>query len=336
MVIAVDAFGSDNAPFVEVAGAVKAVKKNICSKILLVGKKDVLTAELEKLGFAKNPKIEIVDATEVISMNDLPARAFKKKRDSSLVKAVELVRDKKADAVVSAGNTGAVMSISLFLYGRIKNISRPAIASVFPSLKKPSVVIDVGANVDSKPHNLVQSAILGSLYSSHYLKIDKPRVSLFNIGEEEKKGNELTREAYQLLKKENKIDFIGNIEGKELFLGKSDVIVCDGFTGNVVLKTAEGTVGFLYKLVKRLLKKNPITIFGLPFFIPILLYAKKNLSPSKHGGALLTGLDGVSIIAHGSSNSTAIKNAIVLAKKVVDSGFIEDTKDFFQKRSSKI
>lgn len=329
MVIAVDAFGSDNSPKVEVKGVVDAIKKGFCDKILLTGNKDILSKELALLGYENNQKIELVHTSQTITMDDVATSSVRKKKDSSLVKAIQLVKDKKANAMVSAGNTGAVMSASLFIYGRIKNIKRPAIATIIPTLKKPQILLDAGANVDSTSKNILQFAKIGSIYAKNYLKRKNVRVSLFNIGGEEKKGNELSRVSYTLLKEDKSINFIGNIEGKEFFEGNTDVVVCDGFTGNVILKMAEGSLSFVFTIIKRMVKKNIISLFGLLFFIPIIKYLKNNLNPSKYGGALLVGLNDISIIAHGSSDSMAITNAIGFAKKVVKSKFVDETIELF-------
>ncbi len=334
MVIAVDAFGSDKAPLPEVEGSVEAIKKGFCEKILLVGKKETLNLHLSQYDYDKN-KIEVIDAKEVITMQDFAATSFRKKKDSSLIKAITLHKNRLADAIVSAGNTGAVMTASLLIYGRMKNIDRPAIATMFPTKKNPQIVLDVGANVDSKPHNLVQFAEIGSLYAKYFLKRDKPKVSLLNIGEEEKKGNELTKAAYQLLKKDISLNFVGNIEGKEILEGKTDVVVCDGFTGNVLLKTTEGTLSFLSSIIKSQLKRSLISKIGTLFFLPMIKYFKKTLDPSMYGGALLTGLNGISIISHGSSNSKSICSAIRFANEIVASGFVEHSKEFFINKGKK-
>ncbi|MBT5420295.1 MAG: phosphate acyltransferase PlsX, partial [Candidatus Cloacimonetes bacterium] len=236
MHIAIDAYGSDNAPFPEVEGAIIAIKEGLCDKVYLVGKQDVLEKQLEKYYYPKD-KIEVVHASEVISMSDSPSRMVRKKKDSSLVKAIQLHKDGIAQAVVSAGNTGAVMAASLFGYGRVKNILRPAIATTFPTQSHPEIILDIGANVECTPENLVQYAILGSLYFKFFFETDNPRVALLNIGEEETKGNELVKNTYGKLKQNKDINFVGNIEGKDLLKGIVDVVVCDGFVGNVMLKT---------------------------------------------------------------------------------------------------
>jgi glycerol-3-phosphate acyltransferase PlsX len=249
MQIAIDAFGSDNAPFPEVEGAIIAIKERLCDKIYLVGKQDILIKQLEKYYYPKD-KIEIIQASEVITMSDSPAKVVREKKDSSLVRAIQLHKEGTVQAVVSAGNTGAVMAASLFGYGRVKNILRPAIATTFPTQTHPEIILDVGANVECTPENLVQYAILGSLYFKFFFDTDEPRVALLNIGEEESKGNELVKNTYVKLKENKDINFVGNIEGKDLLKGIVDVVVCDGFVGNVMLKTVEGVAYSMMSCLK--------------------------------------------------------------------------------------
>ena len=282
MHIAIDAFGSDNAPFPEVEGAILAIKENICNKIYLVGKADILTMELDKFFYDKS-KIEVIHASETISMDDAPATVVKKKRDSSLVRAVQLHKEGTVDAVVSAGNTGAVMAASLLGYGRIKNILRPAIATSFPTQSNPEIILDVGANVDCSPENLVQFAKLGSSYYKFFFKTDEPKVALLNIGEEETKGNELTKAAHNKLKEYKDINFVGNIEGKDLLKGIVDVVVCDGFVGNVMVKTVEGVAYSIFSIMKEQIKKDWVEPMNnlawiIAFFPGLFLSKEKNES----------------------------------------------------------
>jgi glycerol-3-phosphate acyltransferase PlsX len=328
MHIAIDAFGSDNAPFPEVEGAILAIKENICDKIYLVGKADILTGELDKFFYDKS-KIEVVHASETISMNDAPATVVKKKKDSSLVRAVQLHKEGAVDAVVSAGNTGAVMAASLLGYGRIKNILRPAIATSFPTQSNPEIILDVGANVDCSTENLVQFAKLGSLYYKFFFKTDKPKVALLNIGEEETKGNELTKAAYNKLKEYKDINFVGNIEGKDLLKGIVDVVVCDGFVGNVMVKTVEGVAYSIFSIMKEQIKKDWVAVFGTLLSYPVYSYLKRKMNHEEYGGALLVGLNGISIVSHGRSGAKAIKNAVKLASRIASSGFIKHTKEYF-------
>jgi glycerol-3-phosphate acyltransferase PlsX len=329
MQIALDAFGSDHAPYPEVEGAVLAIRENICEKILLVGREDILAKELEKYFYDKS-RIEIVPASERIEMTDKAASAVRKKKDSSLVRTVELHKEGLADAAVTAGNTGAAMSASLFSYKRIKNISRPALAVVFPTTETPVILLDVGANVDCDPEHLQQFAHLGSLYSQYFFKIKNPRVSLLNIGEESEKGNELSKRTYEILKDDSSINFIGNIEGKYLLQGGTDIIVCDGFVGNVMLKTFEGAVVSVLKIIKEQIAKDWIAKIGALLSFPAYTYLKKRLDHTEYGGSLLVG--GITIIGHGSSNALAIKNAVKYATKIVESGFVQHTTDYFERQ----
>lgn len=330
MHIAIDAFGSDNAPFPEVEGAILAIKENICNKIYLVGKADILTMELDKFFYDKS-KIEVIHASETISMDDAPATVVKKKRDSSLVRAVQLHKEGTVDAVVSAGNTGAVMAASLLGYGRIKNILRPAIATSFPTQSNPEIILDVGANVDCSPENLVQFAKLGSSYYKFFFQTDEPKVALLNIGEEETKGNELTKAAHNKLKEYKDINFVGNIEGKDLLKGIVDVVVCDGFVGNVMVKTVEGVAYSIFSIMKEQIKKDWVAVFGALLSFPVYSYLKKKMNHEEYGGALLVGLNGISIVSHGRSGAKAIKNAVKLASRIASSGFIKHTKEYFER-----
>jgi glycerol-3-phosphate acyltransferase PlsX len=245
-------------------------------------------------------------------MEDLPAAAVRQKKDSSLVVATRLVAEKKADALVSAGNSGAIIASSLMLMGRLPHTLRPAITSVLPTLTGKCIVIDVGANVDCKPKHLLQFAIMGNIYAEEIFGIKKPRVGLISIGEEKTKGNELTAQTYKLLEKTD-LNFVGNIEGRDIPKGKVDVAVCDGFVGNVLLKLAEGIAEMLFKLIKENLKKHPLAFASLPFLWGALKDIRKQVDYTEYGGAPLLGINGVSIICHGVSNSKAIKNAIKVA-----------------------
>ncbi|RLC52953.1 MAG: phosphate acyltransferase PlsX [Candidatus Cloacimonadota bacterium] len=329
MRIAIDAFGSDNAPFPEVEGAILAIKEDLCEKVVLVGKEDILKKELGKFFYDKD-RIEIVNATEVITMHDAPASIVKKKKDSSLVKAVYLQKEGKVDGVVSAGNTGAVMTASLFGYGRIKNILRPAIATAFPTQTHPEIILDVGANTECSAEILLQFAKLGSLYSRFIFGKDNPSVALLNIGEESSKGTEIYKNAHKLMKNFKDINFVGNIEGKDLLKGIVDVVVCDGFVGNVMLKTVEGAAYSIFSIMKEQIKKDWIAKLGALLSFPVYAYLKKKLDHTEYGGALLIGLNGISVVSHGRSDAKAIKNAVKVAAKIASSGFIEHTKEYYE------
>jgi phosphate acyltransferase len=334
MRIALDAFGSDHAPYPEVEGAVLAIKEDVCDKIFLVGRQDILSKELSKY-YYDSKRIEIVDASEErISMDESASLAAKSKPDSSLVKAVRLHNDGLADAAVSAGNTGAMMAASLFTYGRIPNVSRPAIAVTFPTLKNYEIILDVGANVDCESSHLVQFAELGSLYFRLLYGGSKPRVSLLNIGEESRKGNEMVKEAYHKMEANTNINFIGNIEGKDVMKGDTDVIVCDGFVGNVMLKTLEGAVISMFEILKEQFKKDWIAKLGAMLSYPVYIHLKKKLDHTEYGGALLIGLNGISVISHGRANAKAIKNAIRFAARISQSGYLEQARAVFEGRKS--
>ena len=315
MRLALDAMGGDHAPEVTVAGAVEAAKE--CNhEIVLVGQESVLKAELAKYQTKKLP-ITIVNATETIGMDDLPAQAVRQKKDSSLVVAARMVAERKTDAFVSAGNSGAAMAASLLHLGRLPGVSRPAITTVFPTLSGGCAILDVGANVDCKPKHLFQFAVMGKVYLEKVSGMSNPRVGVLSIGEEETKGNELSLATYELLKK-SKLNFIGNVEGRDIPKGKADVIICDGFVGNIVLKFGEGVAEMMLKLVKQEFKAHPISWMSLPFLWTALRDLRKKVDYTEHGGAPLLGVDGVCIIAHGGSNAKAIKNALKAAARYAE------------------
>jgi len=328
--IAVDAFGTDNAPFPEIEGAVLAIKEDLCEEVILVGNEEKIKYELEKF-FYPPKRISVVNATQRIEMEDSAVTAVRSKRDSSLVKTVELHNQGFVDAAVSAGNTGAVMSASLLIYGRIKNVLRPAIAVVFPTETGHQILLDMGANVDCTAENLVQFAKLGSMYFKYFFQEKYPRISLLNIGEERAKGNATTRQAYQLLSQEKELNFIGNIEGKDIIKGITDVVVCDGFVGNIVLKTIEG-VGFsIFEILKEQINKDWIAKLGALLSYPVYTHIKNKLDHTEYGGALLVGLNGISVVAHGRSNAKAMKNAIRFAALIAQSGFVTNARNYFER-----
>lgn len=320
MKIAVDAMGGDFAPQEIVAGAVEAAK-NLGISVILVGPEEIIRQELGKYTYPKE-LVEIEPANEIIAMDDHPATAVREKKNSSLVVANKLVKEGRASAVVSAGNSGAAMAASLMELKRIPGIARPAITIPLPTLKGLSVLLDAGANADCDPEYLVQFAIMGSIYLEKVLGCKFPKVALLNIGEEETKGNKLSIEAHKLLKNAP-INFIGNIEGKDLLSGEADVIVCDGFVGNIALKLVEGVAHTFYTLMKNTLKANPLTALAGAIVRPSL---KKNIwskmDYSEYGGAILLGVNGVSMISHGRSNAKAIRNAIRAAKQAVTEGVV--------------
>jgi len=313
--IAVDAMGSDNSPHSEVEGAIQAAKA-YGVRVLLVGKEQVLTPLLRNAG-GDGQSIEIRNASEVVSMDEKPSVALRRKKDSSMRVAVQLVRSGEASGLVSAGNTGAVMAISKMVLGVVPGVDRPALAAVLPTLNGHAVLLDVGANVECKPHQLVQFAVMGHLFSRKIIGVASPRVGLMSVGEEESKGNELTKEVHKALKAVN-LNFIGNVEGRDVYNGRADVIVCDGFTGNVALKTSEGLIEAMLKLLREELSQTLRTKLGALLSQRSFKRLKKRLDYAEYGGAPLIGVRGVCIICHGRSNAVAIKNAIRVAKESVD------------------
>ncbi len=309
--IAVDAMGGDNAPRPEVEGSVLAARE-LGVRVLLVGQPSVVRAELAKHAPANLP-IEVIGASEVITMEDHPAQAFRRKKDSSVHVATRLVREAKADGLVSAGNTGAVMTVAKFLLGTLESVDRAALAAPFPNAKGGvSVLLDVGANVDSRPEHLVQFAIMGEVYYRATFGHRRPRVGLLSVGAEEIKGNELTREVYTRLKK-SPVHFVGNVEGGDLFSGDVDVIVCDGFIGNIALKICEGLAVSIFDLLKKSLKSSLVSQVGAVLSQGAFKGLKKTIDYTEYGGAPLLGVRGVCVIGHGRSNASAIKNAIRVA-----------------------
>ncbi len=318
MRIAVDAMGGDQGPEVVVAGAVEAARARPgLFEILLVGQRDRVTALVEGQA-PREARIEVIHASQVIEMSEPPASAFRKKKDSSIAVATRLVKEGRADAFISAGNTGAVVASSLVTLGRLAGISRPAISTLWPNKKKGAVVLDVGANYECTPKNLVQFAVMGETYARYQLGIEKPRIGLLNIGEERSKGTELVRVAYDLLEKEN-MNFVGNVEGRDVFDGAADVVVCDGFVGNIILKFSESIYSFLAHMVKDEIRKGIIATAGAFMMKGAFKAVQSQLDYAEYGGAPLLGVNGVTIISHGKSSSRAIKNAILAAEKSIKS-----------------
>jgi glycerol-3-phosphate acyltransferase PlsX len=312
LTIAVDAMGGDHAPKSEVEGAIRAVQ-DLGVRVVLVGLEDVLRAELARHGEAFGLPIEIRHASEFITMADSATKAVRLKKDSSVLVACRMVRDGDAQGVVSAGNTGAVMFAAKTVQGMIRGVSRPALASALPSVKgTPVVLLDVGANVDCKPEMLAQFAVMGEIYSRIIFHNSSPRVGLLSIGEEEHKGNELTKTALPMMKS-LPINFIGNVEGRDIFNGNADVVVCDGFVGNVALKVSEGLVDMIKGMLHESLAATIPRKLGYALSQNAYSDFRKRVDYSEYGGAPLLGVKGVSIICHGRSNANAIKNAIRVA-----------------------
>jgi len=319
--IVVDAMGGDYAPREIVEGAIQAAMEYGVG-IILVGQQEAINRELAGHK-VDNLDLEVVHASEIIDMGEHPATAIRKKKDSSIVVGIRLVKEGRGDAFISAGNTGAAMAAALFGYGRIKGIDRPAIASVMPTIRGTSLILDAGANADCKPRNLVQFGIMGSIYAEKILGIANPKVGLLNIGEEETKGNELSQEAYKLMKNQTGVNFYGNVEGRDIPQGVADVVVCDGFVGNVVLKFAEGLAKGLLSMIKEELNKSLLAKLGGLMSMPALVGLKKRMDYAEYGGAPLLGVDGICIISHGSSRAKAIKNAIRVAGECVDQQVVQ-------------
>ena len=313
--IAVDAMGGDHAPRAEVEGAILAARE-LGVRILLVGIEATVRQELSRHGHRGLP-IEIVNATDVITMSDSPSQAFRRKKESSVHVAARLVRDGKAEALVSAGNTGAVMTVARFVLGTLAAVDRPALAAAFPNMKeKVTVILDVGANVDSKAEQIEQFAVMGEIYYRTIWGTKRPRVALLSIGEEEMKGNELTREAAARLKQLS-LNFVGNVEGRDVFRGDVDVIVCDGFIGNIALKISEGLVEHIGAMLKKAIKSSLKSQVGYVLSKDAFDSFRKRTDSSEYGGAPLLGVRGITIIGHGRSNALAVKNAIRVASRTL-------------------
>src|SRR5271166_3249108 len=317
-VIALDAMGSDRAPKPEIEGAILAAR-NYGVRVLLVGPEPIVKAELDRHPAASRLPLEIVHASQVITMEDKAVQAVRAKRDSSMRVGLRLVREGQAAGFVTAGNTGAAMASAKMVLGALHGLDRPALAAVFPTAPgTAAILLDVGANVDCKPHNLEQFAVMGEIYframfgRSGFGAGRKPRVGLLSIGEEETKGNELTRESFQLLKR-LPLNFVGNVEGRDLFNGHVDVIVADGFVGNVALKISEGVANLVRTVLKESLKTTITRQVGYLLSRSAFSDFKKRIDHTEYGGAPLLGLKGVCIITHGSSNANAIKNAVRVA-----------------------
>jgi len=316
-VIALDAMGSDRAPKPEIEGAIQAARQH-GAQVLLVGPEATIRTELRRYPAAASLPIDVVHASEYITMEDKALPAVRAKRDSSLRVGLRLVRDRKAAGFVTAGNTGAAMATAKLVLGTLPGVDRPALAAVFPTaIGTIASLLDVGANVDCKPENLEQFAVMGEMYFRTMFGTRRPRVGLLSIGEEESKGNELTREAFQLLKR-LPLNFVGNVEGRDLYNGQVDVIVADGFVGNVALKTSEGVANLVRATLKETLKATITRQVGYLLSRSAFADFKKRLDHTEYGGAPLLGVKGVCFVTHGSSNANAIKNAIRVASEFAE------------------
>ena len=316
-VIALDAMGSDRAPKPEIEGAIQAAR-HYGVRVSLVGNEATIRAEISRYPAASGLPLEIIHASEVITMEDKAVQAVRAKRDSSMRVGLRLVREGRATGFVTAGNTGAAMATAKMVLGGIPGVDRPALAAVFPTaIRTVAILLDVGANVDCTPENLEQFAVMGEIYFRSMFGTRRPKVGLLSIGEEDTKGNELTREAFQLLKK-LPLNFVGNVEGRDLYGGQVDVIVADGFVGNVALKTSEGVANLVRAILKESLKETITRQVGYLLSRSAFADFKKRLDHTEYGGAPLLGVKGVCFITHGSSNANAIKNAIRVAAEFAE------------------
>ncbi len=314
--IALDVMGGDFAPHEILKGAQETLKKVPDLSLVLVGPEEVLRS------FPASSRAERVPAPEWVSMEESPSEALRKKPRASIRKALELLKAGEVQAVVSAGNSGATYAGALFVLGRLPGVRRPAIATVLPTLKRPAVLIDAGANVDCKPIHLLQFGYMGALFAEKILGIPYPRVGILSIGEEGGKGNFLVKRAHTLLSQSD-LNFVGNLEGRQIYLGEAEVIVCDGFVGNICLKVSEGVAEAVTEMLKMEVKKDPLALLGFSLARKALRRFKKRTDWREYGGAPLLGVNGVVIIGHGRSDALAIKNALLVAKKFIETQLVE-------------
>ncbi len=312
--VALDAMGGDNAPSEIVKGAVNAVNATNNIEVNLVGKQELIKEQLKKYKYNKD-RIKITDARDVIETGDSPVMAVRRKKESSLVKALYIVKNGEADAFVSAGSSGAIIVGGQTIVGKIKGVERPPMAPLIPTAKGVSILVDSGGNVDARPNFLIQWAKMGSLYMEHIIGIKKPRVAIVNVGVEEEKGNALVKATYPLLKECKDINFIGSIEAREIPNGEADVIVCDAFVGNVILKLYEGTASTLIKIIKGCMMKSVKTKIGALLIKKALKQELKKMDATEYGGAPLIGLNGLVVKVHGNAKSKEIKNALLQCVK---------------------
>ncbi len=318
MRISIDAMGGDHAPREIVAGTLRAAKSlQGVEKLFLVGDETAIQTELKKHKGAIPSCIEIVHASEVVEMGESPAVAIRRKKDSSIARSIELVKEGRADAIFSAGNTGAAVAAATLKLRTLEGVNRPAIATIMPTPNAPFVLLDAGANPDSTPEMLQQYAVMGNIYSREILGVGNPIVGLLSIGGEAAKGNETTKKTFGLLE-QTKLNFIGNVESGDLYGGKVDVAVCDGFVGNVVLKTSEAVARMISNWLKTMFRANPLRILGALLSRGVFKEMKAHADPSTYGGAPLLGANGVVIIGHGSSNALATFNGIRVASEAID------------------
>jgi glycerol-3-phosphate acyltransferase PlsX len=328
--ILVDAMVGDKAPEEIVKGAIKA-SNDLDVEIILIGDENKIKPYLQ----AANSSLEVINAEEVITYDEQPVAAIRKKKKSSIVKGLKLLKEGKVQAMVSAGSTGALMAGGLFILGRLEGIDRPAIATLFPTTKEPVLLLDIGANSEVKPKNLVQFAIMGSIYSNEIMNIKTPSIGLMNIGIEAEKGNSTIKTAYSDLKQIKDINFVGNVEARNIFNGNVNVVVCDGFTGNIFLKTVEGFGMYIFSRIKQEIKSNIKYSIGAMMIKPAINKVRASMDYSEYGGAMFLGIDGVLIKCHGSSDRKAIANGIKAACRFVRANISEKLKQNLKMISEK-
>lgn len=321
MRVALDAMGGDHAPSVNIEGAIETIREREDIEVILVGDESLVKKELKKKRYIPD-RISLEHASQVVEMHESLSAAIRKKKDSSIKIGIELVKSGKADAFVSAGHSGVTMATSLLLLGKSKGVDRPAIATLMPTIRDTFIMLDVGATVDCSPENLLQFALMGNTYCKLILGRTDPKIALLSIGEEDTKGNELTKKAFKLIKN-SRLNFIGNIEGKDVFTGKADVVVCDGFIGNIALKISEGLAETIMKMLKREITSDSAGRIGYLLMKPAIKSFKKKTDYDEYGGAPLLGINAASIISHGRSTAKAIKNAIIVASNYADKRVFE-------------
>ena len=328
MKFVVDGMGGDNAPKAVVEGCIQAIKEFEDVDLYITGNEELIAKELDNYQYDKK-RITIIDAKEVISPNEHPAMAVRRKKDSSIVKALNLVKNNECDGIISAGSTGAFLTGCTLIVGRIKGIERPALAPIMPGKNGPFMIVDAGANVDCKPSYLVQFGLMGEVYYKKVMNIKEPTIGLINIGAEEEKGNDLTKAAHKLLK-DSELNFVGNIEPRDVPLGECNVLVCDGFVGNTALKMYEGTASTLMSMVKKEIKSSVLAKVGAVFMMKSLKRLLVKFDYKEYGGAPFLGVNGVCIKAHGSSDAKAFKNAIRQAKIFYENKVLDTIKEELQ------
>ena len=327
MIVLVDAMGGDNAPEAIIYGCLDAIAKAQDFEILLIGNEEKIRAVLDKENYDRT-RIKVYHASQVITIEDTPTRAIKNKKDSSMVVGFRLLKEGKGDIFLSCGNSGALMAGALFILGRLKGVDRPAIAAIIPTATGDGLIIDAGLNTVCKPVNFLQFGIMGSIYMKEMLGIKEPKIGLLNIGSEVGKGNETLKHAYSMLSDSN-INFVGNVEGNDVPLGKADVVVCDGFAGNILLKFYEGTGMFIFDILKEIFRKNILTKVSALLIKNEITKFKRIMDSDVHGGAPILGVNGLVLKSHGNSSSKTIKNAIIKASRFAKTKVIDEIRKEF-------